>query len=39
MRSHGPADVWGEVADWLERHGVEAPEKLPEDQAPGGGRF
>lgn len=30
-RSHGPAELWGEVRDWLILHGVEAPEKLPED--------
>lgn len=30
-RSHGPAEIWGEVRDWLEKHGVEAPERLPED--------
>lgn len=31
-RSHGAADVWGAVKEWLEAHGVEAPETLPEDQ-------
>ncbi|WP_281243838.1 hypothetical protein [Tranquillimonas alkanivorans] len=28
MRSHGPAEVWGEVRDWLEAKGVEMPEGL-----------
>lgn len=31
-RSHGPAELWGEIRDWLIKHGVEAPEKLPEDE-------
>lgn len=30
QRSHGPAEIWGEVRDWLVEHGVEAP-ALPED--------
>lgn len=30
-RSHGPAELWGEVRDWLILHGIEAPEKLPQD--------
>lgn len=29
-RDHGPAEIWGEVREWLIAHGVEAPEKLPE---------
>lgn len=33
-RSHGPAEIWGEVYDWLVKHQVEPPERLPED-APG----
>ncbi|SFQ17709.1 hypothetical protein SAMN04488047_1449 [Tranquillimonas alkanivorans] len=28
VRSHGPAEVWGEVRDWLEAKGVEMPEGL-----------
>ena len=31
-RSYGSADLWGEIRDWLIKHGVEALEKLPEDQ-------
>lgn len=31
FRTFGPAEVWGEVRDWLVAHGVEAPDKLPED--------
>lgn len=29
FRSRGAAEVWGEVRDWLEAHGVELPEGLP----------
>lgn len=35
-RSVGAAELWGEVRDWLIKHGVEAPERLPEDPAPSG---
>lgn len=24
-RNVGPAEVWGEVRDWLEKEGIEAP--------------
>lgn len=30
-RSYGPADIWGEVKDWLEKHHVRAPERLPDE--------
>ena len=30
QRSHGPAEVWGELRDWLVRHQVEAPADLGE---------
>lgn len=33
-RSRGAAEVWGEVRDWLERHGVEPPPDLQEEQPP-----
>jgi hypothetical protein len=33
-RNHGPAEVWGGVRDWLEKHGVEVPEGFtPEEEA------
>jgi hypothetical protein len=32
QRSHGPAEIWGEVYDWLVKHGVEAPDGLPFDR-------
>ena len=35
QRSVGAPDIWGEVRDWLIKHGVEAPERLPEDVRPG----
>ncbi len=28
QRSHGAAEIWGEVRDWLEAHGVEMPEGI-----------
>lgn len=31
-RSFGAADLWGEVKEWLELHGVQAPDRLPEEQ-------
>lgn len=31
LRSCGAPEVWGEVRDWLIKHGIEAPERLPED--------
>jgi len=35
----GTADVWGEIQEWLAEHGVEAPEKLPVDEARQGQEF
>jgi hypothetical protein len=32
-RSVGAAEVWGEVRNWLIKHGVEAPERLQEAPA------
>lgn len=34
-RSHGPAELWGVVREWLAEHAVEPPERLPEEPAPG----
>ena len=31
QRSFSAAEIWGEVRDWLDHHGVQVPEKLPED--------
>ncbi len=28
QRSHGPAEIWGEVRDWLVKHRVELPEGI-----------
>jgi hypothetical protein len=25
QRHHGPAEIWGEIRDWLEAQGVEKP--------------
>ncbi|MBL9045959.1 MAG: hypothetical protein JNK34_01420 [Tabrizicola sp.] len=36
-RHHGPAEVWGEVRDWLEAHGVEMPEGIEVERPPEGG--
>lgn len=34
-RSVGPAELWGDVREWLIKHGVEPPEHpLPEYQPP-----
>ena len=38
QRSFGPADVWGEVRDWLIEHDVQ-PVALPEDKRPDGPNF
>jgi hypothetical protein len=35
-RSFGPADLWGEIRDWLIKHQVAAPDQLPEDLRPSG---
>lgn len=29
FRSFGAADLWGEVKEWLESHGLDAPDDLP----------
>lgn len=31
-RQFGPQDLWGEIREWLEMHGVEVPVELPEDE-------
>jgi hypothetical protein len=31
QRSPGAPELWGEVRDWLIKHGVEAPDRLPEE--------
>jgi hypothetical protein len=28
QRSHGAAEIWGEVRDWLEENGVEMPQGI-----------
>lgn len=33
-RSYGPPELWGEIREWLIKHGVEPPENLPEYQPP-----
>ena len=35
-RNHGPAEVWGEVRDWLESQGVEVPEGFRPEEDPEG---
>lgn len=35
-RNCGPAEVWGEVRDWLAAHGVEVPESIQTERAPEG---
>ena len=30
FRSFGPADLWGEIREWLDHHEVPAPDRLPE---------
>ncbi len=36
-RSHGAAEIWGEVRDWLEEHGGEIPDSVRVEQPPEGG--
>jgi hypothetical protein len=36
QRSHGAAEIWGEVRDWLEENGVEMPEGIEVERAPEG---
>jgi hypothetical protein len=33
-RSHGPAEIWGAMKEWAERHGVEPPAELPGEGSP-----
>jgi hypothetical protein len=34
-RSVGPAEVWGDLRDWLIRHGIQPPDQpLPEIERP-----
>lgn len=28
LRNHGAAEIWGEIRDWLEEHGVEKPDSV-----------
>ena len=28
QRHHGAAEIWGEIRDWLEKHGVEKPDAI-----------
>ena len=28
QRSHGAAEIWGEIRDWLEEQGVEMPDSV-----------
>lgn len=37
QRSHGAADIWGEVRDWLVEHGVEMPDGVEVELPPEGG--
>jgi hypothetical protein len=37
QRSHGAADIWGEVRDWLEEQGVEMPDSITTEPPPEGG--
>jgi len=32
-------DRWSTIKEWLERHGVEAPDRLPAAPEPPGGKF
>ena len=37
VRSVGPAEVWGDLRDWLVKHGVQPPDHaLPEYPRPEG---
>lgn len=35
QRSHGPAEIWGEVRDWLEAQGVEKPDHIHPETSEG----
>lgn len=37
QRSHGAAEIWGEVRDWLEENGVEMPAGIEVERPPEGG--
>ncbi len=37
LRNHGAAEIWGEVRDWLEEHGVEKPDSVQVETPPEGG--
>lgn len=28
QRSHGAAEIWGEIRDWLEEQGLEKPDSI-----------
>ncbi len=35
QRSFGPAEVWGEIRDWLVENGVEMPDHIKPEPPPG----
>lgn len=35
QRSFGPAEIWGEVRDWLVENGVEMPDHIKPEPPPG----
>ncbi len=37
QRTHGAAEIWGEVRDWLEEHGAEVPDGITVELPPEGG--
>jgi len=39
FRSFGPAELWGEIRDWLVKHDVQVPDDLPEYERPTGPLF
>ena len=36
QRSHGAAEIWGEIRDWLEEQGVEMPDGIKFEGPPEG---
>lgn len=36
---HGPPELWSAFREWLIKHGVEAPEMLPEYKVPDPGNL
>ncbi|MEM1152211.1 MAG: hypothetical protein AAGI03_16990 [Pseudomonadota bacterium] len=34
LRNQNAQEVWGNVREWLVKHGVEAPDDLPKQPAP-----